>query len=219
MDEMKALAVFGRDMNQEPPATLLRQRSRLLDALADGRAVRRRPRRRLLFAGTAAVLVAGAALALVLPARHGGSAAAPTGVALAGWSVKAEADGDVQVTLRELTDATAVRQALASAKVPARVWLVPVKAADPTTFGALAAPIVGCTPDYLRMKRIEGQTGVDGVEYPVANAQGIVFQVKPSAMPANTIVNIVLYTLEGKESGYYIAVTKSADNACTPYEK
>jgi hypothetical protein len=163
-------------------------------------------------------------LAATLTGRHGtptappASAGSPTvDAALAGWSVKADADGDVKVTLRELADATAVRQALASANVPARVWLVPVEVADPKTFGALAAPIVGCTPDYLEMKRIEGRSGVDGVDFDGAGTQGVVFTVKPSAMPASTVVNIILYTLNGAESGYYVAVGKSSANACTSY--
>ena len=218
MDEMKVLADFGRALDPEPPAALLRQRNRLVDALEGGRAIRRGPRPWLVSAAAAAVLVAGAVLAVALPAQHGESPSPRTSVALAGWSVTAEAGGEVQVSLRELTDATAVRQALAAAHVPARVWLVPVKVADPKTFGALAAPIVGCTPDYLQEKRIEGRHGVDGVEYPPAAAQGVVFLVEPSAMPPHTVVNIVLYTLQGEESGYYIAVTEATDNACTPYE-
>jgi hypothetical protein len=234
MDEMKALADFGRDLDREPPAALLRQRNRLLDALGDGdgkgRAIRRRTNRRLRFglAGAATVLTAGTALiagtvfTAAVPAPHHTALAVPppTGItALAGWSVKTEAGGKVQVSLRELTDAGALRRALASAHVPARVWLVPVEVSDPKTFGALAAPIVGCTPDYLLVKRLEGPQGVDGLEFPAPDAaRGVVFQIDPSAMPADTVVNIILYTLKGEEGGYYIAVTKSADNACTPYE-
>ena len=224
MDDMKILAEFGRDLDQEPPATLVQQRNRLLDALESGRAPRH-PRRRPLLVGATAALAVGAVLAVTLTGSHGepttppAAAGSPTvGVALAGWSVKADADGDVQVTLRELTDATAVRQALASANVPARVWLVPVKVADPKTFGALAAPIVGCTPDYLEQKQIEGQSGVDGVDFDGTGTQGVVFTVKPSAMPPSTVVNIILYTLDGAESGYFVAVGKSTANACTPYD-
>jgi hypothetical protein len=148
MDDMKILADFGRDLDREPPATLVRQRNRLLDVLENKPAVRHRTGRRLLLAGASAVLVAGVALAVALPAHVAptlppAAAGSPTGsVALAGWSVKAEVGGDVDVTIRELTDATALRQALGAAKVPARVWLVPVKVPDPTTFAAIAAPIV-----------------------------------------------------------------------------
>lgn len=223
MDDMKILADFGRELDLEPPAALLRQRNRLLDALETGPAARR-SRRRPLLAGATAVLAAGAVLAVTLPTHHGAATSPPAAAgsptvdaAPAGWSVKTEADGDVQVMFRELTDATAVRQALSSANVPARVWLVPVRVADPRTFGALSTPIVGCTPDYLDEKRIEGATGVDGVEFPTTSAPGVVFTVDPSAMPKNTVVNIILYTLDGAESGYYIAVSKTTDNACTPY--
>lgn len=228
MDEMKLLAEFGRELDRDPPATLVRQRNRLLDAVGDAEAgaATRRLRRGPLLAGATGVLVAGALLAVTLPASHGSPAKSPTAngstnadVSLAGWSVKAEADGDVEVTLRELTDADALRQALASAKVPARVWLVPTSVADPKTWAALSAPIVGCATDYLQMKRILETTGIVGIGFPNAGSREVVFTIDPSALPANTMVNIVLYTLDGAAAGYYISVSKATDNPCTPYQK
>ena len=235
MDEMKLLAEFGRDLDREPPAALVRQRNRLLDAVGDAAAgtatrhshPRPRPRpSRPLLAGAAALLVAVALLAVLLPTGHGSPAASPTATgspttdaALAGWSVKAEADGEVEVTVRDLTDATAVRRALAAAKVPARVWLVPTTVADPKTWAALSAPIVGCPTDYLQMKRILETTGIVGIGFPNAGPRDVVFTVEPSLLPENTVVNIVLYTLDGAAAGYYISVGENTDNACTPYQK
>jgi hypothetical protein len=229
MDEMKLLADFGRELDREPPNALVRQRNRLLDAVENagtGTAARRLRRPRPLLAGAAAVLVAGALLAVVLPAGHGSSAgphiasgSPTTDVALAGWSVKAEADGEVEVTLRELTDAAAVRRALAAAKVPARVWVVPTSVADPKTWAALSAPIVGCATDYLQMKQILQTTGIAGLGFPNTGAREVVFTVDPSLLPAKTVVNIVLYTLDGAADGYYLSVSKPTDNACTPYQK
>ena len=223
MDDMQILTEFGREMDLEPPATLVRQRNRLLDALEHNRPVRR-SRRRPLFAGAAALLGVGAVLAVALPTGHHGISAAPpatttptVNVSLAGWSVKGEAGGGVEVVLKELTDATELRQALAEAKVPARVWLVPTKVADPKTFAALSAPIVGCPVDYVQMKRIESTTGIVGISFAQTREPGVLFTVTPSKLPEDTVVNIVLYTLNGEENGYYISVSKTTDNACTPY--
>ncbi|MBR7836271.1 hypothetical protein KDL01_23540 [Actinospica durhamensis] len=225
MDDMQILAEFGRELDLAPPATLVRQRNRLLEAVDSNRAVRRSYRRPL-FAGAAALLSAAAVLAVALPTAHHGTSGAlhvatdtPTvSVSLAGWSVKSEAGGSVEVALKELTDATELRQALAQAKVPARVWLVPTKVADPKTFAALSAPIVGCPVDYVQMKRIESTTGIVGVSFARSDTPGVLFTVTPSKLPEDTVVNIVLYTLNGVENGYYISVSKTSDNACTPYQ-
>jgi hypothetical protein len=232
MDEMRMLAELGRELHREPPASLARQRNRLLDAARDGdvragRVRTRAPLRRPLLLGAGAVLVAGALFAAlqtahpgspaVRPAADGASGSATASVALAGWSVRTQADGSVEVTLRQLTDATALRRALASAKVPARVWLVPAGAADPKSFAALSAPVVGCPVDYLGMKRILQTTGMPGIAFPPSGARDVVFTVRPSALPGGTVVNVVLYTVDGAEAGYYLSVSKATDNACTPY--
>ena len=222
MDDLKILAEFGRDLDREPPATLVRQRNRLLAAVAA--APPRRRLRRPLLAGTAAGLVAGAALAVALPS---GRTAAPTPVAapstaggptidasLAGWSVQTEADGSSLVTLKDLTDATALRQALAAGHVPARVWLVPTKVADPKTFEVLSMPIVGCPVDYVQMKQYMIK-GIPGLSFSDTSEPGTIFSVNPSKLPAGTVLNLVIYTLGGVEDGYYISVSKSTDNACT----
>jgi hypothetical protein len=49
----------------------------------------------------------------------GASGTAGTSVSLAAWSVRADGDGSVTVTLRELTDAAQLKQALAANGVPA----------------------------------------------------------------------------------------------------
>jgi hypothetical protein len=224
VDDLKILAEFGRDLDREPPATLVRQRNRLLAAVAGAQAPRRRLSRRPLLAGTAAVLVAGAALAVALPS---GRTAAPAPVAapssavgptidasLAGWSVQTEADGSSLVTLKELTDATALRQALAAAHVPARVWLVPTKVADPQTFEALSTPIVGCPVDYVQMKQYMIK-GIPGLSFSDTSEPGTIFSVNPSKLPGGTVLNLVVYTLGGVEDGYYISVSKSTENACS----
>ncbi len=221
MDDMQILAEFGHEIDREPPAGLVRQRSRLLDALENDRAARRSYRRPL-FAGAAALLGVGAVLAVALPAGHHGTSAATTAptvdVSLAGWSVKSEANGTVQIVVRELTDPTEVRQALAEAKVPARVWLVPTKVADPKTYAALSAPIVGCPVDYLQMKRIQETTGIPGVDSGKWDQPGVIFDISPSKLPEGTVVNIVLYTLNGQEAGYFVSVSKTTANACTPIQ-
>lgn len=228
MDEMQVLADLGHTLEREPPATLARQRNRLLGALEDAAAgnADRRGRRRPLFAVGAAALVATAACVLILPSHHDAPVAShpashpsTTALALAGWSVQSQSDGDVEVTLKQLTDATALREALASAKVPARVWLVPTSVPDPKTFAALSAPIVGCPVDYTQMKRIEQATGIVGISFPNTAARDLVFTIDPSVLPENTVVNIVLYTLHGAEAGYYISVSEVTANACTPFQQ
>lgn len=98
----------------------------------------RRRRRRVTACGSAAGagLAVSAVLALALGApgagprvNPGGTAAqadttgtanpAGTSVSLAAWSVRADGDGSVTVTLRELTDAARLKQALAANGVPA----------------------------------------------------------------------------------------------------
>jgi hypothetical protein len=99
--------------------------------------VRRRRRRVTAYGGAAgAGLVVSAALTLALGApgagprvNRGGTTAqadmtgaanpAGTSVSLAAWSVRADGDGSVTVTLRELTDAAQLKQALAANGVPA----------------------------------------------------------------------------------------------------
>jgi hypothetical protein len=107
--------------------------------LTAGRA--RRRRRRVIACGGAASagLAASAALALMLAAPGTGPGVNPGGVAaqagpagtadpggtsgtnvsLAAWSVRADGGGSVTVTLRELTDAAQLKQALAANGVPA----------------------------------------------------------------------------------------------------
>jgi hypothetical protein len=102
-------------------------------------AARARRRRRRVTAGGGAAgagLAAGAALVLALGVpgtgprvNPGGTAAqagttgtanpAGTNVSLAAWSVRADGGGSVTVTLRELADATRLKQALAANGVPA----------------------------------------------------------------------------------------------------
>ncbi|MFC9969684.1 LCP family protein [Spirillospora sp. NPDC127200] len=57
MDELKAIRDLGDGLGHEPPATLVRQRQRLLEA-AGGRAPRRRPGRRFIIGVVAAVTAA-----------------------------------------------------------------------------------------------------------------------------------------------------------------
>jgi hypothetical protein len=92
---------------------------------------RRRRRRVTAFGGAAgAGLAVSAALALALGApgagprvNTGGTAAQAgmtgTSVSLAAWSVRANGDGSVTVTLRELTDAARLKRGLAANGVPA----------------------------------------------------------------------------------------------------
>ncbi|MEU4421830.1 hypothetical protein AB0F81_14485 [Actinoplanes sp. NPDC024001] len=83
----------------------------------------RRRRRTVTALGLAAVAAAG--LALALPADQQVTPAPP--LQLAAWSVEAQPDGTVLLTIRQLTDADQLTAALKKAGVPAKVEFVKLR--------------------------------------------------------------------------------------------
>jgi hypothetical protein len=122
------------DMLAAMRSTLTRVKDSLPDVYMDrpseaitARARTRRLRRGLAGAGAAAVVALAAGLALALPG--GPAAARQVHVNLDAWSVDTMPSGLVNLTIRELQDATLLRQTLADAGVPALVnsgeWCLP----------------------------------------------------------------------------------------------
>lgn len=224
LDDMKVLAEFGRDVAQEPPLTLVRQRNRLLDVIEDGSAAGRRPRRRRpVLAGAAAALVAGAALVVGLSALPGGSSGSPaaagsptSGIALAGWSMKVQPDGKVEVHLWDVTNFPALRKAMAQAHVPITELVVPLKPGQAEPAWDVTVPMPDCTPDQVDLKVLAKGTSLDGVENEDSSASGIAFTIDPSALPKDAGITVVSYPDDGVPGSYSVAVNEHFSNTCNP---
>jgi hypothetical protein len=115
-------------MNDDELVTLVReQRAKVLmtspveEIVCRGRAVR--ARRRILRLAGALAVAAGAAVAVTVLAP--GQGTARPGARLAAWTVTKQADGDIFVTVRELTDPAGLQATLRADGIAARVDFVP----------------------------------------------------------------------------------------------
>jgi hypothetical protein len=85
-----------------------------------GRGRRIRTRRRIpQVAGAAFTAAAGVALAVTALQPHGQAAGHPAGVQLAAWTVDKEANGDIDVTIRQLEDPAGLAATLRADGIPA----------------------------------------------------------------------------------------------------
>lgn len=146
-----------------------------LDAVtARGGELRRR--RRVALPAGACLAVAGLAAVLNLPAALGLPAvpgppagSTPPSITLAAWSVEAEPDGTITLTVRELVDADGLAARLEQAGVPARVDFLP--------------PGEQCAGEREGLPAIAQVVRMGGGE-PVAH-------IRPAAMPAGTILRFI----------------------------
>jgi len=119
-------------MNDDDVMTLVRESFSgvragipLVEMVRRGRALRRRRARAV--TGAAAVAGTGMAVAAVLAAGQSPpSPPSPTEGRLAAWTVTTEANGTVDVTIRQLTDAAGLQRTLRADAIPARVVFYPI---------------------------------------------------------------------------------------------
>ncbi|MEU4626705.1 hypothetical protein AB0G04_42825 [Actinoplanes sp. NPDC023801] len=129
-----------------------------------------RRRRRAGAAAGAVLAVAALAAALNLPVT--GTPAEPA--ELVAWSVAAEPDGTVSLTIRELLDAEGLSADLRRAGVPARVDFLPPGSPP-------------CTGDG------EGRPGLkDVLDQQRGQGGEVRYRIRPGAMPAGTTLHLVI---------------------------
>jgi hypothetical protein len=130
-------------MNDDDVMTLVRESFSgvragvsLVETVRRGRALHRRRARAV--TGAAAVAVTGMAAAAVLAA--GQSPPSPPEARLAAWTVTTEANGTVDVTIRQLTDAAGLQRRLRADAIPARVVFYPIVNGPGSAPGKAAVP-------------------------------------------------------------------------------
>jgi hypothetical protein len=172
------------------------------DAIArEGRARRRRHTLTGLTGGTAAV--AGTALAVTAltasghPASQSGSAARhPETARLAAWTVAKQANGDITVTVRQLSDPSGLQSTLRADGVPASV--TSVGSANPS---CRAYPMTQAlfTSVYLAQKTTEAGTTV--------------LTINPSALPSGAGVSLgVAFGQQAGDGGLHRAAVHQTIN-------
>ena len=158
----------------------LRLPHRLHDITARGRGLRRRRRaaKAVAAVGLAAALASGLALAL----RTGHAPRPPASVQLAAWSVDARPDGEVVLTIRELTHAEELTAALKKAGVPALVEFKQIDAAH--------TRVVGCEDQQPEQPQLDNVMPAQGQH---SNGAEPVFTIRRTAMPAATSLHFVIF--------------------------
>jgi hypothetical protein len=176
MDEIKLFEV----LQQQPPpgAARMRQaaRARLTTAMSGPPAPRKHRRGRVALAA-AAVAAAGASLAVtaLLPASHQPSRQ-PT-VRLAAWTVFRQANGTIDVTIRQLRDPAGLQATLRADGVPATVHLV-------------GQPGPACQP-YIPASKAASEALLNRIYQPQPSAPDtVVLIIDPSAIPRGTGLQI-----------------------------
>jgi len=151
-------------MNDDDVLTAVReQRNKLLmttpveQVISRGRAVRARRRIRRLAGTLAMVAAAAVALIVLLPANH-----QPT-AQLTAWTVTRQANGTINVTIRELRDAAGLQSMLRADGVPTSV-----------TFGSKPNPSCREYPGRWNLS----QSGVQ-----LSNGSPYILTIHPSALP------------------------------------
>jgi hypothetical protein len=178
-------------MNDDELLTAVRdQRNKLLmttpveQVISRGRTVRARRRIRRLAGAVAAVAAAAVALTVLLPAGH------QPADQLAAWTVARQANGTVNVTIRELRDAAGLQSTLRADGVPASV-----------TFGNEPNPACREYPGRWNLS----QSGVQ-----VSSGGPYILAIHPSALPRGAGVQIggkfdFAYRLPGHPQTTYIS--------------
>ena len=132
--------------------------------ISRGRTVRARRRIRRLAGAVAAVAAAAVALTVLLPAGH------QPADQLAAWTVARQANGTINVTIRELRDAAGLQSTLRADGVPASV-----------TFGSEPNPACREYPGRWNLS----QSGVQ-----VSSGGPYILAIHPSALPRGAGVQI-----------------------------
>ncbi|GAB2585014.1 hypothetical protein Aab01nite_53410 [Paractinoplanes abujensis] len=180
----------------------VRLRTGLADVTARGRALRRRRQ-----AGVAAGLTAVAAVSvLALNLIPEVQTDRPAPMKLAAWSVEAAPDGSVVLTIRQLTDADRLTDALQSAGVPA---LVEFERVPPQ------AQQVGCAEDD--QAALPQLNSVMPVGRSVVRDNERVFTIRRDRMPPGTSLHFVLFEEQADDGTVGRSVsTRLVDGAPLP---
>ncbi len=166
------------------PFTAVHMDTPVEQILRRGRAVR--ARRRILGLAGAAALIAGAVVAVtaLLPASH------PAGAQLAAWTVTRQANGMIDVTVRDLRDAARLQSTHRAEGVPASV-----------TFGSEPNP--SCREYHGRW-----DLSTSGIQ--VSSGPPAIFAIHPAALPRGAGVQIdgkfdYAYSTPGHPAKTYIS--------------
>ena len=166
------------------PFTAVHMDTPVEQILRRGRAVR--ARRRILGLAGAAALIAGAVVAVtaLLPASH------PAGAQLAAWTVTRQANGMIDVTVRDLRDAARLQSTLRADGVPASV-----------TFGSEPNP--SC-------REYPGRWDLSTSGIQVSSGPAAIFAIHPAALPRGAGVQIdgkfdYAYSTPGHPAKTYIS--------------
>ncbi len=166
------------------PFTAVHMDTPVEQILRRGRAVR--ARRRILGLAGAAALIAGAVVAVtaLLPASH------PAGAQLAAWTVTRQANGMIDVTVRDLRDAARLQSTLRADGVPASV-----------TFGSEPNP--SC-------REYPGRWDLSTSGIQVSSGPPAIFAIHPAALPRGAGVQIdgkfdYAYSTPGHPAKTYIS--------------
>ena len=182
--------------------------------MARGRSRQRRRRASGMTAALAAmaVVAVGAAVATTTPA--GSHPAAPAVSArLAAWTVARQADGDIHVTIRELSDPAGLQSALRADGVPVSVTaLGPSNPAcrplriDPARLGK----IFPVTSPGARQQLPEGVNvgRARGVNVGIGGQQEMV--IDPSAIPGGVGLQLAFARIGGRTSGRWMILGREA---------
>jgi hypothetical protein len=182
-------------MNDDELVTLMRQqRAKVLmtlpveEIVRRGRAVRARRRIRRL-AGALAV-AAGAAVAVTVLAP--GQGTARPSVRLAAWTVTKQADGDIFVTVRELTDPAGLQATLRADGIAARVDFVPsfeVQRQPLASSSQVTGLPAGCQA-YPWFKLFKSPPAVIGPPFSTSSNTDAIFVIHAAAIPSGAGVAI-----------------------------
>ena len=179
----------------------------LAAVMARGRARQRRRRTSGMTAALAVVAVAaGATIATTLAGSHPASPAASA--RLAAWTVARRADGDIHVTIRELSDPAGLQSTLRADGVPASVTFLgqPNPACSPLGIDpGLLGKIFPVTPSGVR-HQLPG-----GVNVGTGGPQDMV--IDPSAIPSGVGLQLAWLRIDGSTVGHTALV--HASQQCT----
>ena len=175
--------------------------------MARGRARQRRRRGYGMTAALAAAVAAAAVAVTVLPAGShpagpvaSASAGAPAGARLAAWTVTRKADGDINVTISELSDPAGLQSTLRADGVPASVTFLsqPNPACSPLGFGpGLLGKIFPGSPSGA-VHHLNGGTALG-----TGGKVGGDMVIDPSAIPGGAGLQLAFSRMGGSTPGHF----------------
>jgi hypothetical protein len=171
--------------------------------MARGRARQRHRRASGMTAALAAAVAAAAVAVTVLPAGShpaGPVASASAGARLAAWTVTRKADGDINVTISELSDPAGLQSTLRADGVPASVTFLsqPNPACSPLGFGpGLLGKIFPASPSGV-VHHLSG-----GLAVGTGGKAGGDMVIDPSAIPSGAGLQLAFSEMGGSTPGQF----------------